>query len=171
MSRRKKEKLIPTLNNGGCPFIVRLFDEKYVTIFKQTQRLRVMEVFEGSDENSAVLLRLKGNKYVFVGTEIYEFETDEKITEFYSMIGNSAVPYPVAVGEKRAYFMLDKLSIEKQHFGEDIDWNDAYGDFYELFECEHRLTHCEFCGDGDRMETDERTEEFQNIVVMESNPF
>ena len=55
---------------------------------------------------NSILLNLSGNKYVFIGESIYEFNTPDHIEEFYSMIGHSDVPYPVAVGEKNVYFLI-----------------------------------------------------------------
>ena len=36
-----------------------------------------------------------------------EFQTSDPITEYWSPVGNSDVPYPVAFSSKYAYFMLD----------------------------------------------------------------
>ena len=57
---------------------------------------------------NSILLNLSGNKYVFIGEYVYEFETDDHIKEFYSMIGHSDVPYPVAIGTHNVYFLIDK---------------------------------------------------------------
>lgn len=56
---------------------------------------------------NSILLRLTPHKYVFIGGSIYTFETDDPITTYYSPVGNSDVPYPVAYGRNTAYFMLD----------------------------------------------------------------
>lgn len=137
---KKNRILISTLDNGGTPFMVESNEfkdnEKIVTVYKQFNRYRkVKELFDGNsdgkgDVNSCVLLRIGRNKYLFIGTEIYKFETDDKIEKFYALIGNSAVPYPVAVGKKNAYFMLDRVSVTKDQFNENINWADAYSEFY-----------------------------------------
>ena len=95
-----------TLDNGGQPFVVK-YDEKnkIASVYKQEERLEVKNIFDGSqngkgDRGTSLLLQLEDNKYVFVGDDMYEFTTEDKIEEYYSVIGNSAVPYPVAVGEK-----------------------------------------------------------------------
>lgn len=54
---------------------------------------------------NSILLEISNGRYVFIGGLIYEFEPKDKIVEYYSMIGNSDVPYPVAVGEKNVYFV------------------------------------------------------------------
>ena len=57
-------------------------------------------------------------RYVFVGTEIYEFELDggDTISKYHSLVGNSDVPYPVLVGRKAVYFMLDHEYVPMKHF-------------------------------------------------------
>lgn len=117
-----------TLDNGGRPFIVN-FDDKTSTIYKQEIIFDYDEIFidRGEDKNSSVLLR-KDNIYTFVGDKVYEFTTDDKIIDFDSPIGNSAVPYPVAIGEKNLYFMLDQVYVDKDEIG---DTKDYYETFYD----------------------------------------
>ena len=124
-----KEENIFILDNGGLPFIVNLNDKKSI-IYKQELNYNYKNIFTDTDENknSSVLLELD-DKYIFVGTEIYEFTTDDKIIDFKSPIGNSAVPYPVAIGKKNLYFMLDKVYINKEDLKPSEDY---YKDFYNL---------------------------------------
>ena len=65
---------------------------------------------------NSILLNLSGNKYVFIGESVYEFDTPDHIKEFYSMIGNNDVPYPVAVGEKNVYFIIEKTYLSRNYF-------------------------------------------------------
>lgn len=57
---------------------------------------------------NSILLQLRDNKYVYVGSNVYKFKTGDIITEYYSAVGNNDVPYPIAIGEEAAYFMLDQ---------------------------------------------------------------
>lgn len=64
---------------------------------------------ENWDGNS-ILLRIglpTEYKYLYIGTNIVEFETDEKITKYVSSVGNSRVPYPYAESDNWCYCMLD----------------------------------------------------------------
>ena len=87
---------------------------------------------------NSILLELKNNsdnavasfKYVYIGSEIYEFVTSEPIQEYFSLVGNSDVPYPVAIGTNYAYFFLDKKYIARLLFPKDTDWIDGYISFY-----------------------------------------
>ena len=88
----KKDDNIFVLNNGGIPFIVN-FNDKVSRIYKQELTYEYDEIFTGTGENknSSVLLKVK-NKYIYVGSEIYEFQTeDDKIIDYKTPIGNSAV--------------------------------------------------------------------------------
>lgn len=96
----------------------------------------VQKFFAGRDysgygfHGNSVLLRLPNKRYVFIGHEIYEFTAPEDITNYYSNVGNSDVPYPVALSKNYAYFMADQVYIPKDEFPKDQDWSDAYGAFY-----------------------------------------
>lgn len=72
--------------------------------------------------------------YLYIGSEMYQFYTDNPITQYHSYGGNNDVPYPVAVSKDKIYFMLDNCyanikDIQKidSHFD---DWFDAYRFFY-----------------------------------------
>lgn len=101
----------------------------------------VKDVMPGIDnteniKGNSVLIRLSRNTYVYIGDGIYSFTPDETITEYYSNVGNSGVPYPVAVSRSYVYFMLDKVYVEKSEFP-NVDFNnsrqvsDIYSEFYK----------------------------------------
>jgi hypothetical protein len=64
------------------------------------------------------LLAKDGSKYLYIGSEIYEFSPiqGDIIEKYYSDIGHSDVPYPYAVGKTHIYILLDKVAIEKSLF-------------------------------------------------------
>ncbi len=54
------------------------------------------------------------NKYLFIGTEIYSFTSEDEITDFFSPVGNNYVPYPFAIDtEKNYYFLMDQYAVMK----------------------------------------------------------
>lgn len=56
---------------------------------------------------NSVLLQTAPRTYVHVGERIFQFRTPgDKVMTFVSDMGNSAVPYPYAVGQKRVYYMI-----------------------------------------------------------------
>lgn len=67
---------------------------------------------------NTILLRV-GQKYIFIGEEIYEFSLvpGDTITKYYSDIGPNDVPYPYAIGKTYIYILLeDKVAVEKSYF-------------------------------------------------------
>ena len=78
---------------------------------------------------NSVLLHLSGNKYVFVGKEIYEFTMDDEFDAYYSAIGLNSISYPVVLGSKYVYLMLDHIYIPRDIFKAKMnatEWADAH---------------------------------------------
>lgn len=132
-------KTYETHDNGGRPFLVEVIGS-HIIVYKNGEQLPLKQLYETSTKNifigkksplwggynglsskeaigNSMLLHL-GEKYVFIGHEIYEFSSIEgdTIHTFYSDIGNSDVPYPYAIGENYIYIILDKVAIEKSYF-------------------------------------------------------
>jgi hypothetical protein len=80
-------------------------------------------------EGNSLLLQTK-SKYVYIGSEIYEFTPvkGDTVEKYYSDIGNSDVPYPYAVGKTHVYIMLDKVAVEKSLFNMK---GDIYHQYYD----------------------------------------
>lgn len=53
--------------------------------------------------------------YVFIGWEIFAFKTPDEITRYVSLMGNSAVPYPYAVGARNTYLFLERTYLTNEH--------------------------------------------------------
>lgn len=138
----KNAKKYRIQDNGGRPFNV-IHKKKNVTIIKKSSKTVVMKyknvkrVLPGEEHDeeyigNSVLVDLGDNKYVWIGWNIYEFTTPDqkKIKRFYSQMGNSNVPYPVAVSKTNVYFMLDHVYVPKSDFVNYDDWYDAYSYFF-----------------------------------------
>lgn len=84
---------------------------------------------KGMYPGNSILIQTGSGKYIYSGHEIYSLETNdgEEIKAYYSPVGNSAVPYPYAIGENYTYFMLDKETVPNGLL--DLK-KDAYGQFY-----------------------------------------
>ncbi len=112
----------------------KLVDGKFVDIpapRKQILNFTADEVFIGKKspsggydglkpreaEGNSILLKV-GSKYIYIGSEIYEFSPvkGDTIVSYYSDIGNSDVPYPYAVGKTHVYIMLDKVAVAADFF-------------------------------------------------------
>lgn len=142
-------------DNGGRPFKV-IINSVKVSIYKLdkedkytilVKEYKIIKKFIGksngankiSDHSKAsakqfngnsILLQILDNKYVYIGSDIYEFTINDEIKKYVSPVGHSDVPYPVAVGTENVYFMLDKQFVPIEYFSKKIDWNDAYILFY-----------------------------------------
>lgn len=104
----------------------------YKKLFAGDNALKLKD--HGSGKGNSVLLLQKNGKYIYIGDEIREFSTKDGdvIQKYYSPIGNSAVPYPYAVGEKYTYFLVGETEYVKNEL---LDLKkDGYRQFYGLAE-------------------------------------
>lgn len=157
-TRRKKTKSYFIHNNGGRPYRVdvsgktveiykgeyrKLGDSDEMDYTKLIKTVRVKEVHVGKYQGSfglgnSLLLDL-GGKYIHIGYSIYEFTMEDTFEAYYSLIGNSDVPYPVLLGSKYVYFMLDYKYIPRDIFKAKMtakDWEDSYQYYYGFLEYE-----------------------------------
>ena len=143
-----KGKKYLIFDNGGRPYKVVIkgkgldiftYDDSaedinyddYPILIKSYRNLKKIFVPKGIDDRgkawsggkgNTILAQISGNKYLFIGPWIYEFETkNEKIIEYHSQVGNSGVPYPLAIGENNVYFLIEKGEegyLSKEYFEE-----------------------------------------------------
>ena len=74
-----------------------------------------------------------------IGRDIFEFTMDDDFDAYYSLVGNNDVPYPVVVGSKKVYFMLDRATLPREAFTAKMtaaEWADAYTYFYGMKDLE-----------------------------------
>lgn len=91
--------------------------------------------YEEGNEGNSVVLHIKGNTYMFVGMGIYQFTMDDEIEAYYSYVGSNQVPYPVLLGTKYVYFMLDHTYVPRSLFPPTMDkkeWADGYSYYYGM---------------------------------------
>lgn len=91
--------------------------------------------YEDGDEGNSVVLHVKGNTYMFVGKGIYQFTMEDDVDAFYSYVGSNQVPYPVLLGSKYVYFMLDHTYVPRSLFPETMnkkEWADGYSYYYGM---------------------------------------
>ena len=146
-------------DNGGRPF--RVVIDSDVSIYKNTnwekeeynkllKTVTPKQIFVGRSTGkplsadhdpkeskyfvgNSILLQLSGKKYMFIGAKIYEFEMEDEVEHYFSMIGRNDVPYPVLLGKKNVYFMLDKTFISRDYFPivkTKTQWEEAYMYYY-----------------------------------------
>jgi hypothetical protein len=82
-------------------------------------------------DGNSILLQLSPKKFAYIGHEIYEFVTSDEPVAYYSLIGNNDVPYPVLLGTKEVYFMLEHVHVRREDFPAGfMNWENAYWNFY-----------------------------------------
>lgn len=132
--REKDYSLDDSKNKPFYIELVKIYKTKKMFIGKSP--LTPMTKFSGGHgstfNGNTILLQIETNKYVYIGSNIYEFKTNDIIEDYYSPIGNNDVPYPVALGTKNIYFMLDKTYVPNNKFENltNKDKIDAYSYYY-----------------------------------------
>jgi hypothetical protein len=144
-----KYKKYYTLDNGSKKYKVIISDKniyifsnnfdcitiknKQIFIGKNTKKY---SVYNGLFSGSSILVEIKKNSYIFIGTKIIEFNTIEPIIEFHSIMSNSSVVYPFALTNNYAYLMLNNIYL-KRDFGD----KDPYNVYYNLKKINNKYTY------------------------------
>lgn len=148
------------IDNGGEPYKV-IITEKKIYIFTKYLKINKLikiiknynEIFIGENKikysdytenfvGSSILVELNNNNYIFIGMEIYKFKTKEKINKFYSIMGNSMVPYPYGKTDKYIYLMIENVYLERNftnihpylyYYNHDKKYNNIISHKYKIF--------------------------------------
>ena len=70
----------------------------------------------GNNKDGNFLFEIENRKYVHVGKNLYSFETNDEIVEYFSEQGNNDVKYSFAYGKENIYFMLHQKYIPLQEY-------------------------------------------------------
>ncbi len=136
-------------DNGGRPFVVDVYPHRIVVMRLNESGVRGEVVYEseyervwvgdnqlslpdyaprGTSRGNTLLVRVSAQTYLFIGHQVYRFSLrGDEITEYYSPIVNSDVPYPYAIGREYSYFFLDKKRVPTSAL--DVA-QDGYTQFY-----------------------------------------
>jgi hypothetical protein len=144
----RKGKVYDVLDNGARPYRVYV-DGSTVSIYigkrnsdytydydKLVRTIKAKEVHLGGKKSqlgNSILVHVSGNNYLYIGHEIYEFQIEDEVDTYFSIVGNSDVPYPVLLGTQNAYFMLDRCYVPRSEFDPKMtkaQWEDAYQRYY-----------------------------------------
>jgi len=90
--------------------------------------------FDCSPQTGNTILLRVGNRYIYIGSEIYEFSlaANETAQAYYSKIGPNDVPYPVLLGSKNVYILIEKVYVPRSLFDRMTtnEWADAAQYYY-----------------------------------------
>ena len=100
-----------------CKLYSPLFSFRAKNIFISKSKICPMTEFsEARDKNefdgNTFLLECEDNEYKYIsGIEITKFNTNDKIIEYISLIGNSMCSYAIMIGERYTYFTAHHYKI------------------------------------------------------------
>lgn len=131
-------------NSNGIDIMVIDYDTQKYTKFKHINNFQgYWSGFDSSPyslesddfHGNSILIKINDHKYIEIGLIIFSFSTKDIILDYVSYVGNNDVPYPIAYGEKYAYFMLEKQMCEIDSFVTKpsvANSNDMYIEFYGI---------------------------------------
>jgi hypothetical protein len=68
-------------------------------------------------DGNTILLQLKSNGYVYIGSVIMLIRTDSEIVKYVSPVGNSDVPYPYAIDkDNNVYLFIENVVLTHKSF-------------------------------------------------------
>ena len=113
-----RQKYINEYENGYSILDKKMIDTTYHGVFIGDNLLQDPHAAPpGTYPGNTILVHLMGQHYLFIGHEIYScIIPNDSIQEYYSPVGNNAVPYPYALGERYAYLLLDDTYIPLEMF-------------------------------------------------------
>lgn len=110
---------------------------------------------------NTILLELNPHHYVFIGSAVYAFDTDDVIMRFSSPIGGNDVPYPYARGTHYSYLFAHYLNGAERILNVHIPAGDLTAEPEHLREHDRRCKGEEFVSKFTRV---------QGIVLQERLP-
>jgi hypothetical protein len=147
-TQKRKGTFYDIHDNGGRPYRVYV-DGSTISIYigkinndftynydKLFRTIKAKEVYLGGKKSqlgNTILVHVSGSNYLYIGHEIYEFQMEDTVDTYFSLVGNSDVPYPVLLGTEYAYFMLDHCYVPRTEFNPKMtkaEWEDAYARYY-----------------------------------------
>ena len=180
------DSIVYVYKNKICKFDPPLFSFQARNIFIGKSKVCPMTDISGArDKNdfdgNTLLLECEDNEYVYIsGGEITKFNTDDKIIDYISLMGDNMIPYAIMIGERYTYFLYYRYQfIENDKIEEGTLLNstntslDPYD--YHLEKCgidsfkklERDLIHILYSGHGEDDELIEENEEDINIHELE----
>lgn len=116
------------LESPSHPAIRELYSKKVFTspfqkvfVGVSDERGPVLPDGPGRIAGNSMLFKIGGLKYIHIGSEMFSFHAAEEITKYFSAVGNSGMPYPVAKSRSAYYVMTERARVALA----DMDAKDA----------------------------------------------
>lgn len=75
---------------------------------------------------NSILVQINKQKYMYIGSTIFSFSTQDEIIDYFSPIGQNDIPFPYAIGKTYTYLMAEKKYIHN----EKLKVEDPYTQYY-----------------------------------------
>ena len=125
------ETSVATHNRFNTYIVLIFTDLKKAQIYKMPfrisphQEIEIVKSFDylhvfGPDENNKdgnFLFEIGDKKYVHVGENVFSFETNDEIVDYFLEHGNNDVKYSFAYGKGNIYFMAHQNYVPIQEYG------------------------------------------------------
>ena len=110
-------------------------EQKKIVITENNNKIFVTFYKKIFMHENTVLIHINENDYVYVGNELYKFETyNEEIINFYCYVLNvteTRILCPVAIGKTNAYLLNENVCLENKYINFD---KNIYLQYYGLLE-------------------------------------
>jgi hypothetical protein len=103
--------------------------DKYTNIFVGSNTPKFGGYYSEKFTGNSILVEIKPKEYIFIGENVYKFTTNTPITKYYSIMGNSDVPYPFAISNDKIYLMIVNETINYNDWDKKTDPYDIYYNF------------------------------------------
>ena len=182
------DSIVYVFKNKICKFDPPLFSFLAKNVFIGKSKVCSMTEFSEAEEKvkfdgNTLLLECEDNEYIYIsGLEITKFETDDKIIDYTSLMGNNMTPYAIMIGERYTYFLYHRYKFfENDKIEEGTLLNatntslDPYD--YHLEKCgidsfrklERSLIHTCWPGHGEDIENEDEDDDLVEEDVVEEN--
>ena len=85
-----------------------------VTKFDYQLLFKPFDLDKETDTN--FLFKIEDKKYIYVGDNVFTFETVDNIVEYFSKTGHNDVKYPFGLSDENIYYMLYQKYITTEEF-------------------------------------------------------
>lgn len=133
--------------NGARPFTISV-DKGHIYIYDKNDILlftikKFQHIFIGDNiknktpetVGNSIIIKMDKYVYIYIGQQIYKFESKDEILDYKSPIGNNDVPYPYAIGETYTYLLAEKVYIKNSELSKE----DPYKQYYSNEDMFHKL--------------------------------
>ena len=114
-----------------------VFETDFIDIFigQHPKNLKIYsEDFDKTFEGNSILAEIDDKTYIFIGMNIFKFNSLSKINYYLSIVGPSCVPYPYAIDDNNNFYLMIEniiMILENDTFEYIKETGDPYMFYYK----------------------------------------